>query len=159
MRQSPDVLLIISDDHRWCDSGCYGSADAQTPNIDRIAREGMRLDRYYTVAPMCAPARMSLYSGVYPVRNGGYPNHSRAYPETRSIAHHLRSMGYRVGLHGKKHFGPDEVFPFDAVDDIAAFINADAGQRYCLVVGTHEPGKPVPRFLRQSAEPTVETVG
>jgi len=52
MRQSPDVLLIISDDHRWCDSGCYDSADAQTPNIDRIAREGMRLDRYYTVAPL-----------------------------------------------------------------------------------------------------------
>lgn len=142
MDSKPDILLIVSDDHRWCDAGAYGSGDVHMPTLDRLAGEGMRFDRYYTPSPICAPARMALYTGVFPVRNGGWPNHSQCYEGTRSLVHHLRELGYRVGLHGKKHFGPDSVFPFEAVEDIKAFMTRDRSQPFCLVIGTKEPHTP-----------------
>ncbi|MBT3272824.1 MAG: sulfatase [Spirochaetales bacterium] len=142
MEQQPNILLIISDDHRWCDSGAYGNADVYMPNLDRLAADGMRFDNYYTPSPICAPARMALYSGLFPVRNGGWPNHSQCYVGTRSIVHHLSDLGYRVGLHGKKHFGPESVFPFEQVDDVSVFMDRDPAQPYCLVIGTKEPHTP-----------------
>jgi uncharacterized sulfatase len=142
MDRAPDIVLIVSDDHRWCDTGATGNADVRTPNLDRLAVEGVCFDAHYTVTAMCAPARMALYSGVYPVRNGGWPNHGLSYPETRSIVHQLGALGYRVGLHGKRHFGPPAAYPFEAVDDVAGFVRRDAGQPYCLVIGTREPHAP-----------------
>ena len=142
MKRPPDILLMISDDHRWCDSGTYGNHDVHMPNLDRLALEGIRFERYYTPSPMCAPARMALYSGVFPVRNGGWPNHSQCYDGTLSMVQHLRGFGYRVGLHGKKHFGPERVFPFEAIDDVPAFMDRDTKEPYCLVIATHEPHTP-----------------
>ena len=142
MNQSPDILLIISDDHRWCDSGAYGNGDVHTPHLDRLAAEGMRFDNYYTPSPICAPGRMALYTGLFPVRNGGWPNHSQCYDGTRSIVHHLGALGYRVGLHGKSHVGPESVFPFEQVDDIPGFVGRAPTQPYCLIIGTREPHTP-----------------
>lgn len=148
MERLPDMLLIISDDHRWFDSGAYGNDDVHTPNLDALAAEGKRFDRYYTPAPMCAPGRMALYSGVFPVRNGAWPNHSQCYPGTLSMAHHLGGLGYRVGLHGKRHYGPESVFPFEQVGDVRSFIRRDANEPYCLVVATREPHAPWPNVDR-----------
>lgn len=142
MNRPPDIVLVISDDHRWCDSRPYGNDDVHMPHLDQLAACGMRFDNYYTPSPICAPARMALYSGLFPVRNGGWPNHSQCYDGTRSIVHHLGGLGYRVGLHGKKHVGPESVFPFERVDDIGAFINRDQTQPYCLIIGTKEPHTP-----------------
>ncbi len=111
----PDVLLIISDDMTYHDLGCYGNRDVKTPNIDRLASEGMRFTRAYTATAMCSPTRQQLYTGVFPVRNGAYPNHSKVHPGTRSIVHHLQALGYRVGLNGKWHIGPADSFPFERI--------------------------------------------
>ena len=102
----PNVLLILADDQTYHDVGCYGNDQINTPHIDRLASEGMRFTRAFTATAMCAPTRQQLYTGLFPIRNGAYPNHSSVYPETRTIVHHLRELGYRVGLAGKKHFGP-----------------------------------------------------
>ncbi len=139
----PDILLIVSDDHRWDDLGACGNADVRTPHLDRLASEGLRLDGHSTPSPMCAPGRMALYTGIYPVRNGGYPNHSHAHAGTRSMVHHLGGLGYRIGLHGKWHIGPRTVFPFEEVADVAGFLARDADTRpRCLVIATAEPHAP-----------------
>ena len=75
----PNVLLFIADDMLYHDCGAYGSDVVQTPNIDRLAAEGMRFDRMFTSTAMCAPTRQQLYTGVWPVRSGAYPNHSKVY--------------------------------------------------------------------------------
>lgn len=141
-RKQPNILLIVSDDHRWCDSGVYGNTDVHMPSLSRLASEGMRFDNYYSPSPICAPARMSLYSGLFPVRNGGWPNHSQCYDGTRSMAHHLGALGYRVGLHGKRHVGPEGVFPFEKVDRVADFMHCNPEQPYCLVIATRKPHTP-----------------
>ena len=106
--QPPNVLLVIGDDMTWTDCEPYGNTEVHAPNMARLAREGMCFDAMFTSTAMCAPTRQQLYSGMYPVRNGAYPNHSRVYDGTRSMVHHLKDLGYRVGLIGKKHFGPPE---------------------------------------------------
>ncbi len=138
----PDILLFISDDHRWLDFGAAGNLEVRTPHLDQLASEGLLCDGHATPTPMCAPARMSLYSGLYPVRHGGYPNHSRAHEGLRSIVHHLGALGYRVGLHGKSHVAPPTVFPFETVADPATFFARDRAQPCCLVVATSQPHTP-----------------
>ena len=142
--KKPNVLLIISDDQTWRDSGCYGNPDVKTPNIDRLAAEGMRFTHCFTATAMCAPTRQQLYTGLFPVRNGAYPNHSKVYPGTKSVVHHLKALGYRVGLSGKSHFGPRESFPFENVNGkrVPEFIRRDPSQPFCLVCCSHSPHLP-----------------
>ena len=140
----PNILLIMSDDQTYTDNGCYGNQDVKTPNIDRLAEQGMRFTRAFTATAMCAPTRQQLYTGIFPVRNGAYPNHSRVYDGTKSLVHYLRDLGYRVGLCGKKHFGPAASFPFETVKKggMAEFISRKADQPYCLLVTSHSPHLP-----------------
>ena len=150
----PNVMLVIGDDMTWHDCEPYGSGDVKTPNMSRLAAEGMCLDAMFTATAMCAPTRQQLYTGMYPVRNGAYPNHSKVYGGVRSIVHYLRDRGYRVGLIGKTHFGPPESFPFEFLggkgdktgasntEAIAAFVNRDKEQPYCLIVASNEPHGP-----------------
>ena len=140
----PDIVIVLSDDQTWSDSGCYGNKQVKTPNIDRLAAEGMRFTRAFTATAMCAPTRQQLYTGLFPVRNGAYPNHSKVKTGTRSIVHFLRERGYRVGLSGKKHFGPPASFPFEKVSrgKMGEFIGRKKSQPYCLVVTSHSPHLP-----------------
>ncbi len=141
----PDILLVIGDDHSWHDIGCYGNPQVRTPNIDRLAARGMRFTAAFTATAMCSPTRQQLYTGLFPVRNGAYPNHSRVRPGTKSMAHHFQSLGYRVGLVGKWHIGPPEAFPFERVKDVAEFIGRDPHQPYLLVYASHNPHLPWPQ--------------
>jgi len=140
----PNVFLIIADDQTWRDNGCYGHPDVRTPHIDRLAAEGMRFTHCFTATAMCAPTRQQLYTGLFPVRNGAYPNHSKVYTGTKSVVHHLKALGYRVGLVGKTHFGPTESFPFEKVSaaKIADFIRRDPKQPFMLVYCSHSPHLP-----------------
>jgi len=144
--EKPNIVLVIADDHTMRDSGCYGNKVVKTPNIDRLAREGMRFTRAFTATAMCAPTRSVLYTGLYPVRNGAYPNHSRVYPGTKSLPHYLKEVGYRVGLAGKRHIGPVESFPFEYLQRTVAvvdeFIRSCNDQPFCLVIATNDPHAP-----------------
>jgi N-sulfoglucosamine sulfohydrolase len=112
-QQRPNIVYIMADDLTYSDIGCYGGINSITPNIDQLAEEGMRFLNCHQAAPMCSPTRQNLLTGLYPVRNGAYPNHSQVYEDVKSIAHYLADLGYNVGLQGKRHFGPLESFPFD----------------------------------------------
>lgn len=109
----PNIVFVLADDCTHWDLGCYGSADAITPNIDKLADQGIKFNRCYQSAPMCSPTRHNIYTGLYPVKTGAYPNHTRAIDGTLSIVHHLKPLGYRVALSGKTHIKPETVFPFE----------------------------------------------
>ena len=83
--ERPNLVFIIADDMTFRDIGCYGG-QAHTPNIDRLATEGMKFERCFQAAPMCSPTRHNLYTGLYPVTSGAYPNHTFAKTGTKSIA-------------------------------------------------------------------------
>ncbi len=161
----PNFLILIADDLTWSDLGCTGNPDVKTPNIDRLRSESLSLGGMYTPASCCSPARHALYTGLYPVRSGAYPNHTMVDPETKSLFTHLKAAGYRVGLHGKTHISPRESFPYEVIssdpDDAAAFgtfIQRDAAQPWFAVFASHDPHGPHTRGPKGLYDPKKLTV-
>ena len=146
--KQPNILIVIADDLNKDSVGIYGNKDVKTPNIDRLASQGMRFNMAYTSTAMCAPTRQQMYTGLYPVRSGAYPNHSKVKPGTKSLVHYLKALGYRVGLSGKRHFGPPSSFPFEQVSRkvdakaIHEFVARDEKQPFCLLVTSNSPHVP-----------------
>ncbi len=147
----PNFLFIIADDCTFRDIGCYGG-QAHTPNIDQLAREGMRFTRCFQAAPMCSPTRHNIYTGLYPVKSGAYPNHTFVKDGTKSVVHYLKPLGYRVALSGKTHIAPREIFPFeyssdkknpdlDVIDKLFADTKK-TGNPFCLFACSNEPHSP-----------------
>jgi uncharacterized sulfatase len=157
----PNIVLVIGDDMSWHDSEPYGSKDVPTPNMARLAREGMTFDKAFQSTAMCAVTRHQLYTGLDPMRNGAYPQHSWSTPGVKSVFGYLKDAGYRVGLTGKTHVGPPENFPWEFLGDAAgaqggvdenlplvdlkaveAFVARDKGQPFFVVVASHNPHAP-----------------
>jgi N-sulfoglucosamine sulfohydrolase len=107
-----NFLLIIADDCTYRDLEVYGG-QAKTPHLNRLATEGMKFSRCFQAAPMCSPTRHCLYTGLYPVKSGAYPNHTMAHDWVKSVAHYLQAAGYSTHLSGKTHINPRSVFPFE----------------------------------------------
>ena len=105
----PNILLIISDDHGYADRSARGSEDALTPNLDRLAREGMVFDQGYVTAPVCSPSRAGLIAGAYQQRWGARWFDTSAFPPPQHpvMPEILRGAGYRTGYFGKVHYGPE----------------------------------------------------
>ena len=74
----PNIILFISDDHGWADSGAYGDHIVQTPNINRLAKQGMRFDSAFAASPLCSPSRCVIQTGLMPHRNGGHWRRSQS---------------------------------------------------------------------------------
>ena len=111
--EKPNIVFLLADDMNRDTWGVYGSVDCKTPNIDKLAKEGMTFQRAYCSVAMCAPFRQELYSGRSPWRTGTLANHSKSHADTKSIPHYLKPLGYRVALTGKTHFGPATAYPFE----------------------------------------------
>jgi uncharacterized sulfatase len=108
----PNLVFMIADDCTYLDLEAYGG-QAKTPNLNRLAKQGMQFSRCFQTAPMCSPTRHNIYTGIYPVKSGAWPNHTTVYPGTKSIVRYLKDAGYRVALSGKTHISPRESFPFE----------------------------------------------
>ena len=67
-KEKPNIVFIIADDLGWADLGCYGSTFYETPNLDRLANQGMRFTDAYAAAPVCSPTRASILTGKHPAR-------------------------------------------------------------------------------------------
>jgi N-sulfoglucosamine sulfohydrolase len=109
----PHVVLFMSDDHSWHDCGAYGAGDVRTPNIDRLAKSGMRFERAFAASPTCTPSRSAIYTACYPVKNGAHANHSLIHDGVRTWPEYFKGLGYRVVLAGKTHIGPRGSFGFE----------------------------------------------
>lgn len=148
--EKTNFVFIIADDCTFRDIGCYGG-QAHTPNINRLATEGMRFTRCFQAAPMCSPTRHNILTGLYPVKSGAYPNHTFAKAGTKSIAHYFKPLGYRVALSGKTHIGPRDVFPFEYsgkknpdMAEVSKLFSecADSDTPFCLFACSNEPHTP-----------------
>ena len=102
--QPPNILYIMSDDHDAQAIGCYGSKINKTPNLDRIAREGMRFTNCFCTNSICGPSRAVVLTGKYSHVNGFYDNsHSRFDGAQPNVAKLLRAGGYQTAVVGKWH--------------------------------------------------------
>ncbi len=169
--QKPNLVFIIADDCTFRDIGCYGG-QAHTPNIDKLATEGMRFTRCFQTSAMCSPTRHSLYTGLYPVKSGAYPNHTFAKDHVKSIVHYLKPLGYTVALSGKRHIGPVSVFPFqysfnkgkletvinmDAVDGLISE-SAQSDKPFALFACSKEPHEPWDKGAEYRSRYDVDTI-
>jgi arylsulfatase A-like enzyme len=133
--RQPNVLILLSDDQGYADLGVQGSKDIPTPNIDRLAHQGLRCTQGYVSSAMCSPSRAGLLTGRSQSRFGHDinwepdwpvdPNDQRGLPlAEKTMADHLKAAGYRTGIVGKWHLG--EAAPFHpnrrGFDDFFGFI-------------------------------------
>lgn len=101
----PNILFIMSDDHAAKAISCYGSRLNMTPNIDRLAREGMRLGRCYVTNSICTPSRAAILTGTYNHVNCVTTLDTRIDNRLPNVAKHLRAAGYQTAIFGKWHLG------------------------------------------------------
>lgn len=124
----PNVIFFLVDDLGWADLGCYGSSFHQSPNIDRLAANGMRFTQAYAASPVCSPTRASIMTGKHPARLGvtnwlpgrhQLPYSKLIAPESKqevaleevTIAEELKAAGYRTAYAGKWHMGGRGHYP------------------------------------------------
>ena len=108
--RSPNFVLIFMDDQGYQDVGVFGSKTIRTPNLDNMAKEGMKFTDFYSLAPVCSPSRAGLMTGCYPPRVGItgvlFPRHNIGLnPEETTIAEILKTKGYATAAVGKWHIG------------------------------------------------------
>lgn len=101
--ERPNVIVFFTDQQRWDTCGCYGSPMGLTPNLDAMARRGVRFEHAFTCQPVCAPARGSLQTGLHGTAHGVWRNGIALPTEHRTLAHFFRDAGYEVGYLGKWH--------------------------------------------------------
>lgn len=101
----PNILFIMADDHASKAIGCYGAGINQTPNLDRLAADGMRLDHCYVTNSICTPSRAAILCGTYNHVNGVTTLNTPIDNTLPNVAKHLRTSGYQTALIGKWHLG------------------------------------------------------
>jgi choline-sulfatase len=108
-----NILWLMSDQHRPHALGIDGNPVARTPNLDTLARSGMRFDQAYCTNPVCVPSRASLLTGLYSHNHGANNNSIPWAFDKKTIAHHLGRAGYMSALIGKMHFVDGQTHGFD----------------------------------------------
>jgi len=120
----PNIVVVLSDEHTGSAAGWAGHPRVRTPNLDRLAEQGVSFDRAYTNSPMCVPSRLSLMAGQYVHQIGAWDNGVIPGPDFRSWGHHLAD--YQTVIAGRTHFnGPDRLLGFDRrlTDDLDFWID------------------------------------
>jgi arylsulfatase A-like enzyme len=110
------VILILTDDQGYGDLGFHGNPKIKTPNLDKLARQSVRMKHFY-VSPVCSPTRASLMTGRYNYRTGvvdTFVGRAMMYPDEVTLAEVLAAVGYRTGIFGKWHLG--DCYPMRAID-------------------------------------------
>ncbi|MBD3240394.1 MAG: sulfatase-like hydrolase/transferase [Chitinivibrionales bacterium] len=117
LRRQPNIVLVFIDDMGWGDLGCFGNTEAATPNIDRMAAEGVAFEQFYVNSPICSPSRTAISTGMYPQRwrirsylasreaNDRRGQANWLDPSAPMLARSLRQAGYATGHFGKWHMG------------------------------------------------------
>ncbi len=101
----PNIIFIMSDDHASHAISSYGSRINKTPNIDRLAKEGARLENCFCTNSICTPSRAAILTGQYSHKNGVNTLNDKLDPKSRSVAKYLQADGYQTAMIGKWHLG------------------------------------------------------
>lgn len=113
--ERPNFIVFIADDMAWDDCGAYGHPAIRTPNIDRLAKEGMRFDQAFLTCSSCSPSRSSILTGRYPHSTGAMELHQSLPPSQVTIAQLLKKQGYYTASAGKWHLGNNVRGQFDTI--------------------------------------------
>ena len=124
MSRSPNILLVMSDQHRADMMGCAGDESVITPTLDRLAAEGVRFARVSCQGPLCMPSRASFMTERYVRDHGVYTNWAEIAPDSPTYVRALREAGYHTALIGKAHLYRDENLPARHIDDLADRLQA-----------------------------------
>ncbi|MEQ8474453.1 MAG: sulfatase [Marinoscillum sp.] len=111
----PNVIIIMTDDQGYQDVGCFGSPDILTPNLDQMAKDGIKLTHFYAAQAVCTASRAGLLTGCYPNRLGLHgalmpDSPIGLHPDETTIADMLKKQGYSTGIFGKWHLGDQPEF-------------------------------------------------
>jgi uncharacterized sulfatase len=155
---APHIVLFLADDLSWADCAPYGGQAARTPNMTRLAADGMTFSHAFVASPSCAPSRAALLTGLDPMRNGAMLNHSRPRAELKKWPAYFRELGYETVAIGKvAHYAQVTEYGFDHAsnfkyhedDCIEAAVKWLAARKsdkpLCLLVGTNWPHVPWPK--------------
>ena len=113
-QKKQNILIVMADQLTALALGCYGNPSVKSPNIDRLAQQGVTFDAAYSSSPLCTPARYAFMTGQNISQCGGYDNAAYMPATMPTFAHYLRLMGYKTCLSGKMHFvGADQLHGFE----------------------------------------------
>ncbi|WAO93451.1 Hypothetical protein NCS54_01099900 [Fusarium falciforme] len=134
-----NVLLLIADD-LGKQLGCYGCQYMKTPNIDKLAAEGIRFDKAFASKASCSGSRSTIYTGLHTHENGQYglnngKHHFTTFDDVETGPSLLGKHGVRTGIIGKVHVGPDAVYPWES----RAEKSEEDSRPFVLTVGYHDP--------------------
>jgi len=147
VNDKPHIVLFMSDDHGWADSGVYGDTVVKTPGIDRLARQGLRFTQAFAASPLCSPSRCVVATGLMPHRNGGHKFGTPIKRGVRTMPMYFKALGYHTAHVGKFHHAPRKQFPYDTVirdeGKTPEFLAQYDGKKpLLLVVCSHYPHTP-----------------
>lgn len=147
----PHIVVYLSDDHSQIDASVYHASGIPTPEMEKMAAAGMKLNHAYVASPSCAPSRAALLTGLMPARNGAEGNHTYPHKDIKGLIPNLKRAGYTVAAFGKVMHGKViDRYEFDHVtttkphDQLKAEVDAylarhaDQGP-LCVFVGTSNP--------------------
>lgn len=134
----PNIIVIMTDDHGWGDTGYNGNPEVKTPSLDRLAASGVRFSNGYVTAPQCIPSRAGIILGRHQQRYGLECNPDEKYhgtyhlpPGVSTLPEELQKAGYRTGIVGKWHLGePIESQPFNKGFEWCAYFRGGIGFQY-----------------------------
>lgn len=155
LRPKPNILVMVADD-LGLHTGAYGDTNAVTPNLDRLANEGVRFTNAYCTTASCSASRSVIFTGLQNHANGQYghahaEHHMSLLPHVKPLPALLKPVGYKTGLVGKFHVGPPTQFQWDMLaesgarqvsamaDKARAFIQSASGAPWYLHVGYGDP--------------------
>jgi N-sulfoglucosamine sulfohydrolase len=115
--KNPNIVLIVADDLGREALGCYGNKVIKTPNIDSLAEDGVKFENSFCTTASCAASRSVILTGLHNHTNGTFGHthdihHFSCYDNVRTLPMMLNENGYRTGRIGKKHYAPEDKFPF-----------------------------------------------
>ena len=157
--EKPNFVIVLADDVSWSSFGCVDAGlYTRTPNIDKLATQGIRFANFSCSAATCAPTRHELYTGLLPPSSGVYANGNKPAGDYKNIVNYLGSLGYNVGLAGKTHFnttsqfqkvpgftsGANEKAPTWEMSGVKRFIETSLAEDkpFCMVIASvhaHHP--------------------
>ena len=154
----PNIVLFLADDLSWSDCSVYGGKEIHTPNMTRLARDGMTFSHAFVASPSCAPSRAALLTGLDPMRNGAMLNHSRPRLEIKKWPAYFHDLGYETAAIGKvAHYAQVKDYGFhhashfnyhqdDCIDAAITWLQQRRSSKpLCLLVGTNWPHVPWPK--------------
>jgi N-sulfoglucosamine sulfohydrolase len=146
----PNVVVFVADDLGWRDLGIYGNTGIRTPNIDRLARSGLRVTHAFGTTPQCSPSRISTLTGKYSHATLTEDLHTPLPDGERILPSYLQTRGYFTGMMAKTHIGPNGERQFqwyspETANAFPAFLDSAGTRPFFLWVGFHDPHRPYER--------------